>query len=164
MGFIKKMDNNLAVCDVVNENPLAIENQCSRYNVVKIGFGGYYKYKNPNKKNFNQKHLKIQICVGTGIAKELSWKNFDQINITWFDNYLLLNKIKIDNDKNSEYKNFNGYRFREIKNTFSYGLAMTCNFIIPVPERGIRTVKHEIVKKDGEKCLKIFFEKDSLKG
>jgi hypothetical protein len=152
------MDNNLVLHDVVNENPLAIGNQSCRYNVVKIGFGGYYKYKNANKENFNKKHLKIQICIGIGIAKKLSWKNFDQINIFWFDNYLLLNKIKINKDKNSEYKNFKGYKFREIKNTYSYGIAMTCNFIIPPPERGIRTVKHEIVEQDGGKCLKVFFE------
>lgn len=153
------MVNNLVLGDIVNENPLRIGNQSSRYNVVKIGFGGYYKYKNANKENFNKKHLKIQICIGIGIAKKLLWKNFDQINIIWYDNYLLLNKIKIEKDKNSEYKTFKGYKFMEIRNTYSYGLTVTCNFIISTPEMGIRTVKHEIVEQDGEKYLKIFFDK-----
>lgn len=152
------MTNNLVLGDVVNENPLGISNQSSRYNVVKIGFGGYYTYKNSSKENFNQKHLKIQICVGTGIAKKLTWKNCDPINIVWFDNYLLLNKIKIEQDKNSEYETFKGYIFRKIRNTYSYGVTMTCNFLTTPPKLGIRAVKHEIVEKDGEKCLKVFFD------
>jgi hypothetical protein len=146
---VEKMDNNLVTDDFIgNISPH------SRYHVVKIGFGGNYVYKHTYKKN-----IRLQILVGFGVSKELEWKTGDYIDIDPVRNYLLLKKIDINKNNDSEYKLFKGYKFKNVKNSYSNDLSLTCNFLHPPADKKIRTVKHEIITTDNEKHLKVFLDK-----
>ncbi len=125
----------------------------SRYNVVKLGFGGRYIYKHTNKKN-----IMLQVLVGFGISKKLGWETGDYISIDHVGKSLILKKIDEDKNNDSEYKLFKGYKFKRVNNSYSHDLSLTCNFMLPPARKRTRTVRHEIIKNGNDKALKVFLD------
>ena len=128
-----------------NLDLISIGSNHSRVNVVKITFKENYVSRNTNKKS-----MRLYIWIGSDIACKLKWKNGDLINVSKCDDYLLLNKIDETDEIDSEYKANKGYIFKKISKSYSYGISFTCNFISNAAEKGIRTVKYEIIDIDSE--------------
>ncbi len=124
---------------------ISIGSNNSRINVVKITFKENYVSRNTNKKS-----MRLYIWIGSEIARKLKWKNGDLINVSKCDDYLFLNKIDETDEIDSEYKTSKGYVFKKIDKSYSYGISFTCNFMTDAAEKGIRTVKYEIVDIDSE--------------
>ena len=142
------MENNLII-----EEFIGTLTPHSRYNVVKIGFGGNYVYRHTNKKQ-----IRLHVLVGLCVAKKLNWKNGDYINVTPFNNYLLLEKIDQTIEDDSEYKMFKGFKFKKIRNSLSYDISMNFNFLRPPNNKKIRTGNHEIIIVNEEPSLKVFLD------
>ena len=128
-----------------NLDLISIGSDHSRINVVKITFKENYISRNTNKKS-----IRLYIWIGSEIACKLKWKNGDFINVHKFNDYLLLNKIDETDQVDSEYKTPKGYIFKKIDKSYSYGISFTCNFMTDAVEKGIRTVKYEIVDTNSE--------------
>lgn len=131
-----------------------------RDSVVKVSFTSNYTYKNTNQKN-----IRIKVCIGSLIAKELQWKHGDHIDLIANSKSIILRKIDSSHKIDSEYRTFKGYKFTKIKNSYSFSLSAGFNYDNNLVGQKIKVVPHVIVKlshPSGKKikALKVFLEGD----
>lgn len=108
-----------------------------------------------------QQRLRMQICVGSNIARELGWVDGDYINVSQNSTkefVILKNKGKFKTT-HDELWPVKSYLFRKIKKSYSFSINLPCIYISD-DDLKLREVNHEIIEEEGDKILKVYMEEN----
>ena len=118
-----------------------------RKDVVKIKF-------NPAS-NRIRKTMRLWLSIGSDIVeRQLGWKDKDYVHVKAIEDRFIIEKI----DK----KEKKGHIIAKIKNSNSYRIILTCNYI-DGEDFKIRIVDHEVVEENQDKLLNVYFNGKSYK-